>query len=162
MKSMRPIAAAVCTCALAFPLCITPRANAQPLINQQDGSSLSPWTSSDEILISGTADSVDISKHTLETPAGVNVRISSAHGDLNANLGSYSSAQSLRRLIGGRYVTLTGILRTWNGNKVLLVHTLNLNGQSFVIRNAHGIPMKRISAENQTNRIRQGSFGGAR
>jgi hypothetical protein len=53
-------------------------------------------------------------------------------------------------------------VRTYHGNQYILVRTLNINGQAFVVRNAHGIPMKNVSTATQSARIRQGSFGGSR
>jgi hypothetical protein len=161
VKSTRFIVLALCAYAIAISLCVLPFADAQSPTNPQSDALLAPWYAADEILVSGSVESV-VSKHALGLPSGQNLRISSTRGDLYANIGPDLGAKLSQKLTSGQFLTLTGMFRTYDGYQYFLVRTLNINGQIFVIRNALGIPMKNVSTATQAARIRQGSFGGSR
>jgi hypothetical protein len=161
VKSNRFIILALCAYAIASSLCVLPFANGQSPTNPQSEGLLTPWNTADEILVSGSIESV-VPKQASGSPSGLNLRISSTRGELYANIGPGLGAQSPQKLTSGQFLTLTGLVRTYNGNQYILVRILNINGHTLVVRNAQGIPMKNVLTATQSTRIRQGSFGGSR
>jgi hypothetical protein len=160
MKFKHFIALAVCACSVVILQCVPP-ASAQSLATPQSSGALPPWNAADEITVSGAIDSV-VSGHVSGTPGGFNLRVSSSRGDLYANLGPHLGEQLTKQLTSGQFLTLTGMIRTYNGDNYVLARTLNFNGRTYVIRNSHGIPVNVVSNSLQSTRIHQGSFGGAR
>jgi hypothetical protein len=158
VKSTYTFVLALFTCATLATPC---QSTAQTLSNTSTIATLTTWDSAAVITVSGSIESI-VSQHVAGTPGGFNIVVNSVEGELYANLGSHPSSQLARQLTGGQFLTLSGIIRTGNGRKYLLVRTLNLNGQNFVVRNALGIPMKSTPMTSPSTRVRQGSFGGAR
>ena len=161
MTSNRFILLALCAYAITISLCVLPLADGQSPTHPQNVALLPPWNAVDEVFISGSVES-NILEHALGSPSGLNLRIRSTRGELYANIGPGLSAQSPQKLTSGQFLTLTGIVRTYNGNQYILVRMLNINGHTLVVRNAQGIPMKNVLTPTQSTRIRQGSFGGSR
>jgi hypothetical protein len=87
--------------------------------------------------------------------------MNSTRGAVEANFGPHPSAALTKLLTPGQAVTLTGTVRADNSN-ALLVRTVNIGGQSYVVRTAKGFPTKPAASDLQANRGHQGSFGGGR
>jgi hypothetical protein len=149
------------TCTAMIPLTAVHQAKAQTLANSSDASAPNIWDAAAVTTVSGSIKSI-VPQHTSGAPGGSVVLIDSSQGELYANFGTRLDSRLEQQLAIGRFATLTGITRDQGGNKYILVQRINLNGQTFVIRNAHGLPMKNISTAQATDRVRQGSFGGVR
>jgi hypothetical protein len=155
--SLAPVLAA---CTLVSSQCAATRAVAQSSSIPQTPATLASWGASTEIVVSGTVDSV-VTDHVAGRPGGVNVRVNSTRGSMEANFGPHPSSTLTKLLTPGQTVTLTGAVRADNSN-ALLVRTANIGGQSYAVRNMKGLPAKPAASGLQATRGHQGSFGGGR
>jgi len=153
VKLTHPFVLALCTCTAAAPLVATAQAPA--------AAAPSIWNQADEISISGSIASI-LSTYTPNAPGGSSLLITSSQGDLYVNLGPHPGAPLTRQLTEGQLVTLTGIVSSSNGQSYLLARTLNINGQTYLLRSANGMPHNNVSSATQSARTGQGTFGGAR
>jgi hypothetical protein len=96
------------------------------------------YDASKEVTISGTVHSVSAHSDSGK-PSGAHLMISTAHGLVDAHLGSFalqgSRAVSLNR---GEQVRVAGVMTTVKGSPMLLARTIQTGTQTFVIRNEHG------------------------
>ena len=159
MRSVVSFAPVVAACALLCSQCAATLAVAQSSIPQTPAT-LASWGTSNEIVVSGTVDST-ITDRAAGRPGGVNVRVNSTRGAMEANFGPHPSTALTKLLTPGQTVTLTGVVRADNSN-ALLVRTANIGGQSYAVRNVKGIPTKPAASGLQASRGHQGSFGGGR
>lgn len=158
MRFVAPLAPVVAACVLTCSQCVATRVIAQSV--PQTSVTLPSWGSSSEIVISGTVDST-ITERVEGRPGGLNVRVNSTHGTMEANFGPHPSPSLTKLLTQGQTVTLTGVVRADNSS-ALLVHIANIGGQNYVVRNVKGLPAKPATSSLQANRGHQGSFGGGR
>jgi len=146
----------VAACALMFSPGVSMRSIAQSI--PQTPVTLPSWGGSNEIVVSGTVDST-INERAEGRPGGVNVRINNTRGTMEANFGPHPPATLTKLLTLGQAVTLTGAALN-NSSSAMLVRTVNIGGQTYVVRNMKGLPTKPAATGLQANRGRQGSFGG--
>jgi hypothetical protein len=82
----------------------------------------------------------------LETPAGL----------VDASLGRFSfEGKGALTIVAGQPVEATGVMRTINSSQILVVRTVVLDGEAYVIRNEHGFaisPQARERGSGKTNR----------
>jgi hypothetical protein len=96
------------------------------------------YDASKEVTISGTVHSISAHSDSGK-PFGAHLMISTAHGLVDAHLGSFalqgSQAVSLNP---GEQVKVAGVMTTVKGSPMLLARTIRTSTQTFVIRNEHG------------------------
>lgn len=160
MRFVVSFAPVVAACALICSLGVATQAVAQSSALPQTPATLPSWGVSSEIVVSGMIDS-SITERATGRPAGMNVRVNSTHGTMEANFGPHPSPTLARLLTPGQAVTLTGAVRADN-RSALLVHSANIGGQNYPVRNVKGLPTKTAATGLKSGRGHQGSFGGGR
>ena len=115
---------------------------------------LQHWNSADEISFSGTIHDVT-TEHASGTPAGVNLLLDGAQPFQYANLGAQLNSSLKSELAAGQAVTLKGIVRSFNGQNILLVREITIDQQTTQVRSKHGIATPLVDASaTQGNRPR--------
>ena len=96
------------------------------------------YDASKEVTISGTVHS--ISRHSDSgKPSGAHLMIATAHGLVDAHLGSFALEGSRPISLNlGEQVRVAGVMITVKGSPMLLARTIQTSTQTFVIRNEHG------------------------
>jgi hypothetical protein len=128
-----------------------------------DSVALQRWNSADEISFTGTIDEV-ATNYSSGTPIGVNLLVDGAPPFQRANLGSQLNSSIKSQLAPGQTVTLKGIVRSFNGQSVLLVRSLTIGQQTTLVRSARGIVSPLVeTSSTQGNRPRgkNATTGGA-
>ncbi len=120
-----------------------------PLIASPAASGLA-YDASKEVTLSGTVSSV------LTEPApgmimGSHLIIETNSGKVDASLGRWG-LRSTPAVTPGQQIQVTGVMKTLNEKKVFLVRTIEANGNSYTIRNVHGIEISPQSHERAAQR----------
>jgi hypothetical protein len=130
----------VCACVLlAISARMVSSSSAQQTSTMAKNVAFRPaYDASKEVTISGTVHGISAHSDSGK-PSGAHLMISTAHGLVDAHLGSFalqgSRAVSLNR---GEQVRVAGVMTTVKGAPMLLARTIQTSTKTFVIRNEHG------------------------
>jgi|ERR1700686_926864 hypothetical protein len=130
----------VCACVLlAVSARMMPASSAQQTSIMAKNAAFRPaYDASKEVTISGTVHSISAHSDSGK-PFGAHLMIATAHGLVDAHLGSFalqgSRAVSLNL---GEQVRVAGVMTTVKGSPMLLARTIQTSNKTFVIRNEHG------------------------
>lgn len=109
----------------------------------------------EETTISGTVASV-VTKATPGMIAGSHLLLHSAFGEIDASLGRWGlTGKNAMVVTAGKSVEVTGVMKTLHERQVFVVRTVKMGGETYTMRNEHGIPMSPQSRE------RAGQKGGS-
>jgi hypothetical protein len=73
---------------------------------------------------------------------GSHLLLATASGPLDASLGRFGlQGKGALSVSTGQQVEVTGVMKTLIGKQVLLVRTVTVGGQTYTMRNEHGIPV---------------------
>jgi hypothetical protein len=99
------------------------------------------YDASKEVTINGTVTSV-LTKPSTGMIMGGHVILQTSSGSLDASLGTLAlEGKDAPPLAAGQAVVVTGVLKTLNGQQVLLTRTLKIGDDVYSIRNEHGFPL---------------------
>jgi hypothetical protein len=114
----------------------------------------------DEITLTGTIQQV-VSDPAPRQPQGVHLIVASPQGLFDVSAGPYLAKDVKDSLSSGQPVQVTGVLRTFNGQRYLLVREMNVAGRQVTVRNQHGFPVHaQSSGATRSTRSRAGVNGG--
>ena len=154
VKLKEVIACTLGACALLLMGGSIRPASAQAASAAGSSAALQHWNSADEISLTGTIHEVT-TEHNSGTPAGVNLLLDGAQPFQYANLGSQLNSAIKSELTAGQSVTLKGIVRSFNGQKILIVRELTIDQHTTHVRSKHGIATPLVDASAaQGNRPR--------
>jgi hypothetical protein len=114
----------------------------------------------DEVTITGTVSSV-LAVAAPGMMAGSHLLLVTSSGPVDASLGRFglsavgSSANDRLTALAGQHVEATGVIRMHKDKPVLLVRTVNADGEVYTLRNEHGValsPQARKRTAPQTDR----------
>ena len=106
-------------------------------LNAEDSDSR--YDVSKEVTLSGTVSSV------LDKPApgmiwGCHLMVETVSGRLDASLGRFGlEGKGALSVTPGQQIELTGVMKTVRDQEVFVVRTVKANGETFTMRNEHGI-----------------------
>lgn len=154
MKLKEVVACTLGACALLLMGGSVRPASAQAASAAGSSAALQHWNSADEMSLTGTIHEVT-TEHTSGIPAGVNLLLDGAQSFQYANLGSQLNSSIESELTAGQSVTLKGMVRSFNGQKILMVRELTIDQQTTRVRSKHGIATPLVDAgATQGNRPR--------
>jgi hypothetical protein len=102
---------------------------------------------SKEVTLSGTVSSV------LRKPApgmvwGSHLMVETSFGRLDASLGRFGlEGKGALSVTPGQQVELTGVMKMVRDKEVFVVRSVKANGQSFTMRNKHGVEVSLLARE---------------
>jgi hypothetical protein len=92
-----------------------------------------------EVTLKGTISSV-VNKPTGGMLVGKHLMLATSSGIVDAHLGSYVARDKhLDSLTQGQSVSAVGIKMNLKGKEVFIVRTIEADGQTFTVRNQHGV-----------------------
>jgi hypothetical protein len=115
------------------------------------------WTK--EVTLQGTVQSL-VMKPAPGMLAGAHLMVSTARGTLDAHVGNYLFAgKRPESFAPGQSVKLVGLMKSVNGQNILLVRTIQTGNRTITVRSDHGFFVLPSAASRLT---RNSSTGGAR
>src|ERR1700758_4907903 len=111
-----------------------------PLIAQNAAGSRPHYDVTREITIGGTVLGV-LSRPAPDITWGFHLLIATVTGTVDASLGRWGLQSNVLSLIDGKQVEVLGVMNNVNGKQVFLARTVKVDGKTYVIRNAQGVPV---------------------
>lgn len=111
---------------------------------------------SKEITINGTVASV-LTKPSPGMLGGSHLLLSTLSGPMDVSLGAFGMrGKGALSVAAGEQIAVTGVVKTFKGTQVFLARMVMAAGQSYAIRNAHGIPITPQARERATENAQNG------
>jgi hypothetical protein len=111
-----------------------------------------------EVTLSGTVSSV-ISKTTPGMVAGSHLMLTTESGAVDASLGRWGmQGKGALSVAAGQSVEVTGVMKTLRDKQVFVARTVKVGGQTYVMRNEHGIAVSPQSRA-RGGQTSKGTFG---
>jgi hypothetical protein len=109
-----------------------------------------------EIILRGTASSL-VTRNTPGMLPGGHLLISTPAGTIDASLGRFGlRGNGALSLAAGDQVEVTGVMQTLGGRQVLVVRTVKVGEQVYVLRNQFGIPVSPQARERAAQKAESG------
>ena len=88
---------------------------------------------------------------------GSHLLFATSAGQVDASLGRFGlRGKGALSVVAGQQVEVTGVMKTIKSKQVFLARTVNVGGQVYTIRNAHGVPrVRRTHVSLPSGRQRQ-------
>ncbi len=82
-------------------------------------------------------------------PQGTHMTVDSLKGTIEVNAGPWASPDLKSALVSGKSLHVTGMQQTVNGKEVVLAQQITVDGKTYTVRNANGMPARpRVAARN--------------
>ena len=111
------------------------------------------------ITVAGTIQQA-ISTNASGLPRELHLVLAGSQGTINASVGPYLTVELKKILTAGQHVEVTGVARTWNGQSLLFVGKLSVNGHGYMLRNEQGFLIhpreSRAVRARQNQTVREG------
>jgi hypothetical protein len=92
-----------------------------------------------EVTINGTVSSV-LPKSAPGLVSGSHLLVATASGNLDVSLGRFGlHGKGVPQIVAGQQIEVTGVMKTIKGQQVFLARTVKVSGETYTIRNEHGI-----------------------
>ena len=102
---------------------------------------------SKEVTLSGTVSSV-LHKPALGMIWGSHLMVETALGRIDASLGRFGlEGKGALSVTPGQQIQLTGVMMTVRDKEVFMVRSVKANGQTYTMRNEHGIEISPLTRE---------------
>jgi hypothetical protein len=89
-----------------------------------------------------TSTTVDGFIHGVTSERGTHVTVDSVKGTVDINAGPWIAPDLKTALVSGKNIHVTGLTQTVNGKDLVLAQQITINGQTWTVRNANGIPSR--------------------
>lgn len=100
-----------------------------------------------EIAIKATVASVEETAERGEFP-GAHLKLETNRGIVDASLGSWAfRGEGALKVTAGEEVEAIGVLTPWMGAEIFLVRTVKAGGQTYLIRNEHGLVFNSVARQ---------------
>jgi len=97
------------------------------------------YDAADEVTVSGTVSSI-VPRAAAGMMVGAHLFLATPSGIVDASLGRFGlRGAGAVSVSAGEQVEATGVIRTLRGRSVLLVRSLKANGETYYVRNEHGV-----------------------
>jgi hypothetical protein len=107
----------------------------------QQPSGLFTYDISKEVTFSATVSSV-ISKPTKGMLMGSHLLLAYGTGSIDASLGSFGlQGKGAPSIAAGQQVEVTGVMKTIKDKQVFFTRLVKVNGETYSLRNQHGVPL---------------------
>ncbi len=83
-----------------------------------------------------------VAEHASGRAQGTHLMVDSLTKTVDVNAGPWLSPEMKAQMIAGASVHVTGLSQAVNGKEYVLAQQITVNGQTFTIRNANGIPAR--------------------
>jgi hypothetical protein len=138
------LSAGLCVLALLFLISLL-----TPVLAQAAARQTGPlaYDVSKEVTFNGTVSSVltntfrGMRKPSPGMLMGSHLLLSTTSGPVDASMASSMLGKGALKVAPGQQVQVTGVMKTLKDKQVFLVRTVKVGGQTYTIRNKHGIPV---------------------
>jgi len=114
-----------------------------------------------EVTLKGTISSV-VKKPTGGMLVGEHLMLATSSGNVDAHIGSFAGRDKhLDSLTQGQSVSVVGVKMNVKGKDVFIVRTIEANGQTYTVRNQHGV-LAGSNAPNAAASTKSAVIGGQR
>ena len=105
------------------------------------------YDSANEVVLRGTISQVT-TQPAPGLPLGLHLILSTAQGAVDAHLGPFlSSLAAQKGLVSGASVQMVGVKAHLAAGDLFLVRTVIVGGQTIVVRNANGFPVRQVAPQ---------------
>jgi len=149
---------------LLFAITVIPL-NAQPLGSGAEVPAVSATTKAEshpfydvteEITLSGPVTNIVHGPSTGLIP-GSHILLVTGAGTIDASLGKWGlHGKNAPTIANGEQVTVRGVMKTIRNKEIFFVRTMVVGGQTYTIRNRHGVPVSPQSRERGEKTVQKG------
>ena len=87
---------------------------------------------------------------------GSHILLVTGSGTVDASLGKWGLQGKEASIQNGEQITVRGVMKTLGNKQVFIVRTVEVGGQTYVIRNEHGVPLTPKSHDRMQKTAQKG------